>query len=209
MENKIGFRLLVISDRKLCRHKSIEEITRKAFSSGIKAFQLREKDLSSSKLLSLARKIKKISIKSHAKLIINDRLDIALLANANGVHSPENGINAKDVKNQNKNLIVGKSTHSVISALKAEMDGYDYILFVPVFRTKSKIKFGRPKGITELKKVCNAVKIPVFAVGGIDPERAKKCINAGAHGVAVMGAIFKSKNVKRTVFQFKESLGGL
>ena len=209
MENKIGFRLLVISDRKLCRHKSIEEITREAFSSGVKAFQLREKDLSASELLSLARKIKIISIHSHSKLIINDRLDVALLANADGVHSPENGINAKDIKNQNKNLIVGKSVHSVESAVMAERDGYDYILFGPIFRTKSKIKYGRPKGITELKKVCSAVKIPVFALGGINPERAIKCNNAGAHGVAVIGAIFKSKNVKRTVLEFKESLGGL
>ncbi len=209
MENKIGFRLLVISDRKLCRHKSLEEITREAFSAGVKAFQLREKDLPASELLSLARKIKKISIKSHAKLIINDRLDIALLANADCIHSPENGINAKDVKNQIKNLIVGKSTHSVESALKAERDGYDYILFGPVFRTKSKIKCGKPKGITELKKVCRTVKIPVFALGGINPERAIRCIKAGAHGAAVIGAIFNSKNVKRTVFQFKESLGGL
>jgi thiamine-phosphate diphosphorylase len=85
MENKIGFRLLVISDRKLCRHKSLEGITREAFSSGVKAFQLREKDLSASELLSHARNIKKISTKSHAKLIINDRLDIALLANADGI----------------------------------------------------------------------------------------------------------------------------
>ncbi len=209
MENKIGFRLLVISDRKLCRHKSIEEITLEAFSSGVKAFQLREKDLSASEMLTLARKIKKILIESSAKLIVNDRLDIALLANANGVHSPENGISAKDVKNQNKNLIVGKSTHSVESAIKAEIDGYDYILFGPVFRTKTKVKYGKPKGIAELKKICNAVKIPVFALGGINPERAVKCIYAGAHGVAVIGAIFKSKNVKRTALEFKESIGGL
>jgi thiamine-phosphate pyrophosphorylase len=209
MENKIGFRLLVISDRKLCRHKSLEEITREAFSSGVKAFQLREKDLSALALLTLARNIKKISIKSHAKLIINERLDIALLANAEGVHSPEKSINPQDVKKFGKNLIIGKSVHSVESAIKAERDGYDYILFGPVFRTKSKIKYGRPKGIAELKKVCCTVKIPVFALGGINPERAIKCINAGAHGAAVIGAIFKSKNVKRTVLEFKKSLGGL
>jgi thiamine-phosphate pyrophosphorylase len=209
MENKIGFRLLVISDRKLCRQKSLEDIIREAFSSGVKAFQLREKDLSALALLTVARNIKKISIKSKTKLIVNDRLDIALLANADGVHSPEDGINPKDVKNQNKNLIVGKSVHSVEFAIEAERDGYDYILFGPIFRTKSKIKYGNPKGTAELKKVCSFVKIPVFALGGINPERAKRCINAGAHGVAVIGAIFKSKNVKRTVLQFKESLGGL
>lgn len=209
MENKIGFRLLVISDRKLCRHKSLEEFSREAFSSGVKAFQLREKDLSASELLSLARKIKKISIKSHTKLIINDRLDIALLAIADGIHSPEKGINPQDVKKFKKNLIIGKSVHSVNSAIRAERDGYDYILFGPVFRTKSKVKYGKPKGIAELKKVCSTVKIPVFALGGINPERAKRCINAGAHGAAVIGAIFNSKNVKHTISEFKESLGGL
>ncbi len=209
MANKMSFRLLLISDRKLCISKSIEETVSMAFAAGVKALQLREKDLSSSELLTLAKKLRKSSQKHSASIIINDRLDITLLSKADGVHSPQNGILANDVKRINKNLIAGKSIHSVKSAIEAEKNGYDYIIAGPVFRTSSKIKYGKPLGLKLLKLICDSVNLPVFAVGGINPERAKKCVKAGAHGVAVIGAIFKSKNVKKTVFEFKKSLGGL
>lgn len=209
MANRISFRLLLISDRKLCNHNSLEETTNIAFASGVKAIQLREKDLLTSELLTLAKKLKKSTLKHSAKLIINDRLDIAMLVKADGVHSPENGIQAKDIKRFNKKLIVGKSTHSVKTAIDAEKNGYDYIIAGPVFRTASKIKYGKPLGLSLLKEICNCVKIPVFAVGGINPERAKKCIKAGAHGAAVISAIFQSADIKKTVMEFQNSLGGL
>lgn len=209
MTNKIDFRLLLISNRNLCKHKSLEETANIAFASGVKAIQLREKDLSSSELLILAKKLRKAALKHSVKLIINERLDIAMLVKADGVHSSEKGIQAKDVKKFNKNLIVCKSTHSVKSAVDAEKNGYDYIIAGPVFRTASKIKYGKPLGLSFLKEICSSVKIPVFAIGGINPKRAEKCIKAGAHGVAVIGAIFKSKNIKKTVLEFKKSLGGL
>lgn len=209
MANEISFRLLLISDRKLCISNSIEETASISFAAGVKAFQLREKDLTSSELLILAKKLKIITQKHSASLIINDRLDIALLSGADGVHSPENGIPANAVKKISKNLIVGKSIHSVKSAVEAEKNGYDYIIAGPVFRTSSKMKYGKPLGLILLKLICDSVNLPVFAVGGINPERAKKCIKAGAHGVAVIGAIFKSKNIKKTVLEFKKSLCGL
>jgi len=209
MANKIDFRLLLISDRKLCKYKSFEKTVNIAFASGVKTIQLREKDLSSFELLILAKNLKKAAQKHFAKLIINDRFDIAMFSKADGIHSPVNGIQAKDIKRFSKNLIIGKSTHSVESAIDAERNGYDYIIAGPVFSTASKIKYGRPLGLSLLKKICLSVKIPVFAVGGINPQRAEKCIRAGAHGAAVIGAIFKSKNIKKTVLEFKKSLGGL
>lgn len=209
MANKIYFRLLVITDRKKCRAKPLQEIVRKACACGVKAIQLREKDLSDADLLSLANKLRLLTYKYRAQLIINDRLDIALLAKANGVHSPENGILPKQAKPFSKNLLIGKSIHSLKSALKAGGEGYDYIIFGPVYRTQSKIKYGKPKGLKELKRVCAEMKIPVFAVGGINPKRAKKCIEAGAHGVAVIGAVMKSKDIKKTVNEFKGSMGKL
>jgi thiamine-phosphate pyrophosphorylase len=209
MANKINFRLLVITDRKECRPKPLEEVIKAACLNGVKAFQFREKDLPEGDLLLLVQKLKRLTSKCRAKLIINDRLDIALLSKADGMHSPENGILPKQVKQFSKNLIIGKSTHSLKSVLDAQRKGYDYIIFGPVFRTKSKIKYGKPKGLKELKRVCDEVKIPVFAVGGINPERAKKCIEAGAHGAAVIGAVMKSGNIKKTVNAFKQSLGSL
>lgn len=209
MTNKTDFRLLVISDRKSVKNNSIVKTAEKCFAAGIKVFQLREKDLPSSELLNLALKIGKSAQKHGSKLIINDRVDIAMLSGANGIHSPENGTKPKDVRRFTKKLIIGKSTHSLESAVKAEKDGYDYIIFGPVFRTKSKIKYGRPRALKELKEVCSKVGIPVFAVGGINPSRAAKCIEAGAKGVAVIGSVMKSGNIKKTVLEFKKSLGRL
>jgi thiamine-phosphate pyrophosphorylase len=209
MPNKINFRLLVITDRKKCRPKPLQEIIRKACSFGVKAIQLREKDMPAEELLSLAKSFRKLTSKYHAKLIINDRLDIASLSKADGLHSTENGILPKEVKKFNKRLIIGKSTHSLKSALKAELNGYDYIIFGPVYRTQSKVKYGKPKGLTELEHVCSNVKIPVFAVGGINPERAKKCIESGAYGAAVIGAVMKSRNAEKTVYEFKKCMGSI
>ena len=208
MANKIDFKLLVITDRKKCKPKKLDDVVIEACHSGVKAFQLREKDLSASEILSLSLKLRKIT-SNNSKLIINDRLDIALLSKSNGIHSPENGILPEQAKRFNKNLIIGKSTHSLKSAIEAERKGYDYIIFGPVFRTQSKVKYGKPKGIKELTRICAKIKIPVFAVGGINPDRAKKCIEAGAQGAAVIGAVMKSRNVKKTITEFKENMGSL
>jgi thiamine-phosphate pyrophosphorylase len=209
MAKKINFRLIVITDRKKCRPKPLNDVVKTACLHGVKAYQLREKDLSDADLLSLAKNLRKISSRYRAKLIINDRLDIALLSKANGIHSPEKGILPKQAKPFRKNLLIGRSTHSLKSALEAERKGYDYLIFGPVYRTQSKIKYGKPKGLKDVKRVCARVEIPVFAVGGINPERAKRCIKAGAYGVAVIGAVMKSKNIKKTVTEFKENLGSL
>ncbi len=209
MEGKISFRLLLIGDRKLCLTKTLEETAAIAFASGVKAFQLREKDLSSSELLALAKRLRKSAGSHSAKLIINDRLDIAMLAEADGVHAPEEGVLPADVRRFSKNMSVGKSIHSLDSAVDAEQNGYDYIVAGPVFRTMSKKQYGKPLGLSSLKSICDSVRIPVYAVGGINPGRAKKCIKAGAQGVAVIGAVFKSRNIRKTVSEFEESLGGL
>jgi thiamine-phosphate pyrophosphorylase len=209
MRNKIDFRLLLITDRKTCKNKSLEKAVKKACLAGLKAVQLREKDLPAADILKLAKKIRNLTRKQHTKLIINDRLDIALLSNADGIHSPENGVQPSHIKTFTKKIFIGKSTHSLKSAKQAEENGYDYIIFGPVFRTKSKVKFGKPKGIGTLRKVCEAVNIPVFAIGGITAARAKRCLDAGAHGAAVISAVLKSDNIKKTMHEFKRALGGL
>ena len=209
MPGKIGFRLMVITDRKLTGKQKFQKVIRVACASGIKAVQLREKDLDSKSLLLLAKEMKNITAKNKAALIINDRLDIAMLCGAAGIQVPVNGLTINAIKTTQNKLLAGKSIHSVNDAVKAEKDGYDYLLFGPVFRTVKKIKYGKPQGLKNLKEICGKVKTPVFAVGGINPVRAKKCIDAGAYGVAVISALMKSKNIKKTVSEFKSSLGEL
>jgi thiamine-phosphate pyrophosphorylase len=206
-QRKVTFRLIVITDRKLAGRRLISVVS-DCVKSGVKAIQLREKDLQASELARLAKKIKSSLSKSRTKLIINERLDIALLSNAEGLHSSENGTDIKYLKKY-KNMIFGKSVHSVSQAKVAEKSGYDYILFGPVFRTQAKIKYGPPQGLDKLKKICNAVNIPVFAVGGITPARVKKCLKAGAYGVAAISSVMKSPNVMKILTEFKTELGGL
>lgn len=207
-KNSLSFRLLVITDRKSAK-RNLEKVVLDLCKNGVKAIQLREKDLQAGRLLELSKKMKSLTGKSRTKLIVNDRLDIALLCNADGLHLPENGIDAGYIKKYNKNFITGKSVHSLKQALMAEKSGFDYLLFGPVFRTASKIKYGSPQGLTKLKKVCDSVKIPVFAVGGITPQRVKKCLNAGAFGVAAIGVFMKSADIKKTVNEFRSRLGEL
>jgi len=204
---KIGFRLLVITDRKSAI-KNIVKVVEDCCKYGVKAVQLREKDMLAGELVELVKKIRALTTKTKTKLMINDRLDAALLSNANGLHLPENGVDIKLLKKY-KGLILGKSVHSAEQARKADNEGYDYLLFGPVFRTPAKVKYGAPQGLDKLEKVCNSVSIPVFAVGGIIPARTKKCLEAGAYGIAVIGGIMKSANIKKTISEFKAELGGL
>jgi thiamine-phosphate pyrophosphorylase len=200
----LDFHLILITDRIACKPNKLEDVIKSACQNGVKAVQLREKNLDSHSLLKFAKKLRKITKHYSAKLIINDRLDIALLSKADGLHSPVNGLTAEQIRNHHKKLVTGKSVHSLEEAVRAERLGFDYIIFGPVFRTPSKTAYGKPKGLKELKKVCMNVNIPVFAVGGINPVRAGKCIKQGAYGVAVIRNIMCSKKIKQTLKQFKQ-----
>lgn len=162
----------------------------------------------SSELLDTALRIKSI-IKKNTSLIINGRIDIALLTKAEGIHLPVNSFSVQQVKQLLPEVLTGKSVHSVSEAVNAEKDGADYLLFGPVFRTPAKIKFGKPQGLLKLQKVCELVKIPVYAVGGINPPRIKKCLDAGAYGVAGIREFMLSKNLKQTITLYRKELGEL
>lgn len=176
--------------------------------SGVCAIQIREKDLPAAELLNLAQKVSTLAAKYKINIIINDRLDIALLSKAEGVHSPANGISNKDIRRFSKNLITGKSVHSVKEAVNAEKDGYDYLIFGPVFRTPAKTKYGKPQGVNMLKEICSKIKIPVFAVGGINPKRIKKCLVAGAYGVAGIKEFMQTGDPAKTIKEFTKELPG-
>jgi thiamine-phosphate pyrophosphorylase len=206
MKTPINFRLIFITDSSL--NKNLYKIVSDACNGGLMAIQLREKNLPANELLALSNKLRIITKKHHSKLLINDRIDIAILSGADGLHSPEHGIDPHQIKKKNK-LLFGKSVHSLSSAKEAERMGFDYVIFGPVYQTPSKIKYGKPQGLGKLKMVCSSVNVPVFAVGGVNPERAKNCIEAGAHGVAVIREIMLSKDLKKTMSEFKVALGRL
>jgi len=197
--------LMFVTGRRVARYFPLEEIIESSCRSGIDFVQLREKDLTSIELLWLAKRLSPVVKRYKSCLIINDRLDIALITNAAGVHSPADGIPAKYLK-EYPELVSGKSVHNLSEAVRAERDGYDYIIFGPVFSTPSKARFGAPLGIKMLQQVCNAVQTPVFAIGGVTPERAARCIRVGASGVAIRGSILRARSVPRVIAEFRKCL---
>jgi thiamine-phosphate pyrophosphorylase len=164
---------------------------------GVDWIQLREKDLSCRELSTVARKsVQLLSADSQGsgttRILVNDRLDVALAERAGGVHLAENGLPVAEAKRlaearaSGKDFLVGASCHSLEAAKSAEGDGASYLFFGPVFPTPSKAAFGAPQGLGPLAEVCRSVSIPVLAIGGITPENAPACFGVGASGIAAI-----------------------
>lgn len=183
--------LYLITDRH-CAQKGFLETTEAALKGGVRFVQLREKDLKGRELLELARSLRALSARYGAKLIINDRLDVALLSGADGVHLGSSGIPAASARKLlGKDALIGVSTHSVKEAREAEDDGASFITFGPVYFTPSKARYGEPVGVAELKKAVKEVSIPVYALGGIDKDNLREAVAAGA-SVSLISAIMGS-----------------
>lgn len=149
--------------------------------------QLREKELHARTLLTLARKARACALPKGSLLLINERTDIALAAGLDGVNLPEEGCPTAAVRRSAPNLLIGRSTHSIEAVRRAGEEGADYVLFSPVFDTPSKRAYGPPQGIRRLAEACRVSTVPVLALGGVTPDNAAACLDAGAWGVAALG----------------------
>ncbi len=184
----------MITDRKLVT------AVRQALKGGVKAIQLREKDLGTRELLKLAYRMRGLTKKYNTRLFINDRLDIALAVGADGVHLTQNSIPADAVRKVvKKKLLIGVSTHSLKEAREAEKAGTDFITLGPIYQTPSKLKYGTPLGIGTLKKVSREIKIPVFAIGGVKARRINELSSAGAYGIAMISEIFGASDIQKKI----------
>lgn len=206
----INFRLYLITDRHQCKNREFSQVITQACAAGVKAIQLREKDLSPFSLYQLAENIKKICQVTQTKLFINDRADIAQALGAEGVQLTAQSLPVEAVRKCfTEPKLIGVSTHSLEEAQRAEGSGADFVLFGPIFETPSKTTFGKPQGLAKLEQIAKLIKIPVYAIGGIIPERAKQCLERGAFGVAVISSVMSSTNVIRIVKKFETFLGSL
>jgi thiamine-phosphate pyrophosphorylase len=174
-------------------HNSI----RRAIAGRADWIQIREKDLDTRSLVELARFAVGETSGTSARVLVNDRLDVALASNASGVHLGENSLPVEAVAEWRRaagrlDFLIGVSCHSLESARAAELGGADYIFLGPVFATPSKAAFGAPQGIERLREVCAAVEIPVLAIGGVNLENSAECIAAGAAGIAAI-RLFQQK----------------
>jgi len=170
---------------------SLCDSIRHAIAAGAGWIQIREKDLEGQPLVEIARFAVAESQATSARVLINDRLDVALAANAAGVHLGEKSLPLEVVSEWRRSagrsdFLIGLSCHSLESARAAERGGADYIFFGPVFATPSKAAYGAPQGIDRLREACTSVEIPVLAIGGVNLENARECIAAGAAGIAAI-----------------------
>jgi thiamine-phosphate pyrophosphorylase len=187
------------------------ENIRRAVQAGVNWVQIREKDLPARELLELTRHAVQIAAgrgrgnPGPTRVIINDRLDVALAAGAHGVHLGHESLAAGDVVrwcragNAPADFAIGVSCHSPDEARKAESVKADYIFFGPIFETPSKTKFGAPQGLVKLAEICPAApSMKVVAIGGVNAENAASCIRAGAAGIAAI-RMFQEWNRSRGI----------
>jgi len=187
----IDFNLYLITDRQLVpAGRTLLQTIELALIAGVRAVQLREKDLTAGELLPLARELRALTRQHGARLLINDRIDVALAVQADGVHL---GGHSLPVEVARKLLgpqrLLGVSTHRVDEILRAAEQGADFVTFGPVYATPSKAAYGQPVGIDALREACRLSPLPVFALGGIDLLTAREVRSAGAFGVALISAI--------------------
>jgi thiamine-phosphate pyrophosphorylase len=189
-------RLLVVTDRQQTRGRTLLSLLEHIVRAGTPAIQLRERDLSSRDLLMLARDVQWLTRSGGSALVINDRIDIALVMDGVGVHLRGDSLPVSVARRVlGPNRLLGISTHSVDEVIRAESEGADYAVFGPIYSTPSKRQYGAPRGLRELEDVCRKVRIPVLGIGGITATRAAEVRRAGAFGIAVITAIFSATDV--------------
>src|SRR5579863_5082988 len=183
-------RLCYITDRLSLTRPSLEQQIEMAAKAGVDVIQIREKDLPVYELLELVISSLELTRDTATRIVVNDRLDVALACGAGGVHlgsqsmPPARVQNALKVAGRTESFWVGVSCHSVNDVRAAEGAGASYALLGPIFDTPSKRIYGPALGFRVLEQAARSCRLPLFALGGITPERALACIEAGASGIA-------------------------
>jgi len=186
----------LITDTRLSRGRSIEDIVTGAINGGATCIQLREKDLSTRELYNKAKIIRELTRRQGITFIVNDRLDIALAVEADGVHLGHDDLPAAVGRRiLPPEMILGITARNLPQALQFERDGASYLGVGAVFGTQTKDNTGTPIGLQGLAEITRVVKIPVVGIGGINAQRAGEVIRAGAMGVAVVSAIVAAADV--------------
>lgn len=189
MKHGIDYSLYLCTDRRLMTSPTIEASVESALRGGTTVIQLREKDCSSREFYELGLRVKKITERYNAPLIINDRVDIALAVGAAGVHVGQGDLPCKVVREiVGPDMIVGVSAATLEEAVRAEQDGADYLGVGAMYATATKTDT-RPVSMEELLKIRAAVKIPIVVIGGINQQTLGNFKGTGVDGLAVVSAI--------------------
>lgn len=194
-----NFDLYLITDRKLSRAGNLCAVIEQALDGGVRAIQLREKDLDGKELFKLADKMSSLCRRYGAQFFINDRIDVALAVDASGVQLGKTSLPIETARSLlGAEKLIGFSSHSVGEAIAAQRSGANFLLFGPVFFTPSKAPFGAPQGVEALKELVENVALPVYAIGGINATSLTEAMSTGVRGVALISAIISAENPTAT-----------
>ncbi len=205
--DKDSLRLYAVTDRAWLVNATLEEQVEAAIQGGITFLQLREKELPVEEFIKLAGEIKKITDRTGIPFVINDELEVALACGADGVHVGQSDLSAGEVRRRvGEGKILGVSVQTVEQAVLAEREGADYLGVGAVFATSTKLDAGTVS-FESLKAICEAVSIPVVAIGGINRENVPELSGSGISGIAVVSAIFAQKDIKAAAVELAGLVG--
>jgi len=203
----INWKLCLIADQEALVRTCLIPKIKEALKAGITIVQLRVKKLKTKEFLELALKTSDIVKSKNLPFIINDRIDIALSCDADGVHLGQEDMPVSFARKiLGKNKLIGISVNTEKEAVKAELEGADYLGVGPIFPTSSKENLRSLLGLDGLKAIRKKVNIPILAVGGINKQNAGQIIDSGADGIAVISAILGAKDISRATQELLSSI---
>jgi len=203
----LGFSLCLVSDRGLAR-RPLAGIVEECLEAGLRAVQMREKDLAVRDLLTLASRLRQTTARHGARLLISDRADVAWASGADGVQRTGDSLPVAALRRiAPPPFLIGASVHGEAEARRAAADGADFLVFGPVYDTPSKRRYGAPQGLAALGHLAASVERPVLAIGGITPARVPEVLAAGAAGVAVISAVIAAERPADATKAFLDALG--
>lgn len=199
------FDFYLITDRHQTGGRDLVAVVEEALAAGVRAVQLRERDLTPRELLPLAHALRRVTAAAGARLLINDRIDVAVAVDADGVQLRADHLPIPIARRLlGPDAIIGVSTHSLAEVRAAQVA--DFVLFGPVFATASKQEYGPPLGVAALRAAAAASGIPVLAIGGVTAARVPALRASGAAGVAAIGAILRAPQVGEAAAVMLEAL---
>ncbi len=203
----IDYSVYLVTDRTLAKGRSTLEIVQAAINGGVSIVQLREKTCTTREFIEEALAIKYFLNQAGIPMIINDRLDVALAAKADGVHLGQSDMPLDLARHLVKDsMIIGISAESLTDAITAEKGGADYIGVSPIYATPTKTDTVPPLGLDGLQQIRRHVKIPLVGIGGLNHTNAAEVIASGADGVAVVSAIVSAANPREAARQLRQTV---
>lgn len=202
-EALVDYKLYLVTDRELLGKRVLEDCIELAIQGGVTIVQLREKSLSTLKFLHLAIRVKAVTSRYHIPLIINDRLDIALAVDADGLHVGQDDLPMLKARELFPNKLIGVSASTLAEALLAQQQGADYLGVGAVFKTATKAD-APEVSLDQLRLIKNSVSIPVIAIGGINRTNVQQVMATNVDGVSVVSAILAQENVLEAAIMLRK-----